>query len=498
MKAVLVALNSQYIHKALAVRSLQRVVQAQEELASMEVELWEGTINEDWRHTAASLYARQADLYAFSVYIWNVELVAHITRRLRQLLPQTFLLWGGPEVSYDCREWLENNPSVDAILRGEAEESFPLLLKAMLSGEKHELSNSIPGLVGRHDLTTAQLPIVQDIAALPFPYSDAELQNPGTRIFYYESTRGCPFNCQYCLSSGVQPLRFRPLEQTLEHLARFSAAQVKLVKLVDRTFNWDSSRAMAIWNFLLEAARQGSVTTWHFELSPLLLDDAAVALLSQAPPGLFQFEIGVQSTHPPTLEAIQRYQPPGSWHTKVRQLRELNRQHLHLDLIAGLPLEGWEECSRSLDEVMALKPHQVQLGFLKMLRGSGLRQSAEERGDIFSPTPPYEILKTKTLSHRELLKLQQIAALLERYYNSGRFKLTLQGLEKLVASHFHLFLLMSEFWQEEGYPWLSNTGLRYQQLASFAFSLGMPAPELYCRLAYDFCLWYKDEVLPPP
>lgn len=499
MKAVLVALNSRYAHTNLALRLLLRATEREwtEGEERIELELWEATINEDWRRIAAALYRKRADVYAFSVYIWNLDQVRLIAARLKQLHPAAVIVFGGPEVSYDAQECLQEYAWLDYLLIGEAEQSFPRWLRALQAGDEEAIS-TVPGLACRQRPADSAPAFVQldDLALLPFPYSDRELSEDAQRIFYYESSRGCPFDCQYCLSAAQRPVRFRPLAVVYDDLQRFVEAGVRQVKFVDRTFNCRPEHCLGIWRYLIDHCDEECPTSFHFELEAALISEEMLQLLSEAPPGLFQFEIGIQSSHPPTLAAVHRPDQLEIIAQRVRQLQALRKQHIHLDLIAGLPHEGWPQLQESFDWVARLQPEMLQLGFLKLLKGSGLRRTASGRGDIYSDQAPYEILQTACLDHDELLRLQDMADLVERYRNSGRYRFLFQGLERMVASPFQLVQRMAEYWQRRGFGLTSKEHLHYQRLAEFAAAVGMAEDELSCRLALDFCLWHRSDELP--
>ena len=497
MKTVVVALNSQYVHTSLATRSLCRAVEQQGLLPGQEICLWEGTINEDWRRNAAQLYSLGADVYAFSLYIWNVDTAAAIAERLKQVLPTCRIVVGGPEVIAADPNRLAEWTWCDDILVGEAEGTFPQYLHSL---EKQEPPHGIDGCYSRAEICARRAaigmpPVVGNLALLPFPYTSRELNSESQRIFYYESSRGCPFRCAYCLSALQKPVRFRPLELVFQDLLRFMEAGVPQVKFVDRTFNCYPEHCLGIWQFLIDNAPKYA-TSFHFELEASLLDEDMMRVLRLAPEGLFQFEIGIQSTHIPTLEAVARPNHLPDIAVAVRKLLSLKGQHLHLDLIAGLPEEGLEQMQASFNCVAALRPHMLQLGFLKVLPGSILRATAAKRQDVFSPRPPYEILSTPWLNHSELLLLQHMADLVDRYGNSGRFRLILEGLERTAGSPFALYSSMAQFWQQQNYGQTSREHTHYERLAGFARSLGMQEAELLCRLAGDFCLWHRSEELP--
>lgn len=405
-----------------------------------------------------------ADLYAFSCYIWNRRAVFDIIASLRRMQPQALIAVGGPEVSFSGAAILKDMPDIDFVISGEGEAAFAQLLAALRPNgpaENHGRAlDAIAGLAWRDGSAIRQQapsdrPL--DMAALPFPY-ESDLPALADRLLYYESSRGCPFRCSYCLSSIERQLRFRPLEQTLEQLDRFIAADVRIVKFVDRTFNCNPQRARAIWFHLIQRSLERQLRTcFHFELAGDLLEAADLALLATAPAGLFQFEIGVQSIHPATLARIHRVCNLSRLFANVQALRASGRQHLHLDLIAGLPGESLADVIASFNALYRLEPDQLQLGFLKLLPGTPILAAVDTYGYKAQPFPPYEVLASQTLNAKALSRLHDVEAVLEQFANGGHFRQTLAWLVPRFADPYEFFEKLAE--------WIARNGLKQQSLS---------------------------------
>lgn len=422
MKTLLVAINAQYIHTNLAVRYLCRY---QDLDKSQDVSFAEFTINQLPEQIFRRIYEQNPDLLCFSCYLWNIRTVLQLADDYKQLRPEAKILLGGPEVSYDGEALLRDHPAVDFIIAGEGEKVLRPLLDCLSSAVGEKDLSSVPGLVYRGKAgqpISNPRPAPMELGQLPFPY-EGELDELKNRLVYYETSRGCPFNCRYCLSSAEHGVRFQPLEKVFRELQYFLDARVRQVKLVDRTFNCKRSHYRPILQYLLE--RDNGITNFHLEVSADLLEEEDLALLSRARPGLFQLEIGVQTTHPETAAAVDRLAPFERIAHAVEQIHRFRNIHCHLDLIAGLPQEGYADFARSFDDVFSLRPEQLQLGFLKLLKGSYLREHAAALGLKFCSAPPYEVLASDKLSFGELSRLKGIEEMVEIYYNSGRFEQTL-------------------------------------------------------------------------
>lgn len=491
MNTLLLALNSQYVHTNLAVRSLREYAAGR---GFDRLQLAEYTINHPLELVLEEVYRRKPDLLLLSCYIWNIGRMQELAAELRQLLPQLRIVAGGPEVSYDAEAFLTRQPAVDMVLRGEGEEALCQLLEHFDGrrplGEVANLSWRDGGTI-RHNPTAPLL----DLAALPFPYPD--LEECAGRILYFETIRGCPFRCSYCLSSIAGPVRYLPLELALPRLQRFLDARVRQVKFVDRTFNCSRAHAMAIWKYLAE--HDNGVTNFHFEITAHLMDDEMIDFLSTVRPGLFQFEIGVQSTNPDTIAAIRRTTDTPRLLSICRRLDAPRNIHLHLDLIAGLPYEGLASFCRSFDEVMAIRPQQLQLGFLKVLKGSHMADCTEEYGLIARQSAPFQVMRTRWLSFDEMLLLQGMEEMVDHYYNSGLFARELELLLGREASAADFFLEMGRWWRREGCHLLRpSLEERYTLLGRYAvWRQGeeiLPLLRDCCR--FDLCCHDRPRKLP--
>lgn len=489
MNILLVGVNAKFIHSNLAIRFLQQYAAKQGYCANR----MEFTINQHPADILRELYLARPDAVGFSCYLWNIALCRRLAAELRILLPGCLIFFGGPEVSPAPEEELQGG-LCDLVLSGEGERSFAELCRRLFAGEDWR---GVPGgfwLEG-DSLCSAPPPPPLDLEQLPFPYPEG-LDGLQNRIVYYEASRGCPFHCQYCLSSGTGGVRLRPLPTVLAELDVFLKAGVSQVKLVDRTFNCDKGYAMAVWQHLAE--RDNGVTNFHFEIAAELLDEEQLAFLNSVRPGLFQLEIGVQSTNPETLAAVKRITLPQKLTPIIRSLRQGRNIHLHLDLIAGLPFEGFARFADSFNYVWSLAPDQLQLGFLKLLKGSGLYADREKYGLICQPFPPYEVIRTPWLSHTELLRLQTVAKLVELYYNSGRFDRSVAYLAEQFPTPFDFFNQFGQWYEEQG---LYQTPLsqedHYTCLREFLLSSGRGDPAHFCWLArYDLCRHQKPKRFP--
>lgn len=495
MNLLLIALNSQFIHTNPAVRILRQSLLRRWPSDMDSIQIAEFTVNQQDGDILSALYRLHPKVLGFSCYLWNIAAVRRLCAGYRKIDPSAVIFLGGPEVSYDPRTELEHLPSADFVVCGEGEYTlqkiYPLLPRWRTASP--ELSR-ISGIVyrdGGEIRANPPAPPVQ-MEDVPFPYSEEELKSG--RILYYETIRGCPFQCQYCLSSAERGVRFRPLSQAFADFDRFLKAGVRQVKLVDRTFNCSKGHAMAIWRYLAE--HDNGITNFHFELAAELLDDGMLSFLSTVRPGLFQFEIGVQSVNPETLKAIQRPAELSRLKKVVRRIHEGRNIHQHLDLIAGLPFEGFSSFSDSFNQVYSMRPQQLQLGFLKLLKGTGLKRDAEEHGIICLDTAPYEVLKTRWLSYPELLELKDIEAMVETYYNSGRFQRSVSELEGRFPSPFAFYQSLAEYWRKTGAFDRNHRNEQVYELLWLFFRdiLNPPPGELAgfkWLLLHDLCLHQK-------
>lgn len=460
MKILLVAVNAKYIHSNLAVRTLRAFAVRNVPRADLEIEIGEYTINQQKDDILRDIYERTADMICFSCYIWNRAYVEALVRELKKICPHAVLWLGGPEVSYDAKEVLLNLPEVTGVMRGEGERTFAELCE----GRPLE---KIAGITFRGEdgaVCENEWREPVDLDEVPFIYED--MDEFRHKIIYYETSRGCPFSCSYCLSSVDKRLRFRSISLVKKELEFFLEQEVSQVKFVDRTFNCSHSHAMEIWKFLLE--HDNGITNFHFEISADLLNEEELALIKAMRPGLIQLEIGVQSTNERTIREIRRTMDMDRLTRAVNALREAGNVHQHLDLIAGLPYEDIESFSRSFDDVYRLKPHQLQLGFLKVLKGSYMEERMADYGLVCKSEPPYEVLYTKWLSYKDVLKLKGIEEMVEVYYNSRQFEHTLTALERLFASPFRMYERLWEYYRGNGLSGVQHKrSARYEILLDF-------------------------------
>ena len=476
MKFLLTAINAKYIHSNLAVYSLRAAAlaaaPASDKHEPFSVEVAEFTINHRTEEILRDIFLRKPDVLLFSCYIWNIVYVRELAENCKKIMPEVPVWLGGPEVSYDAEKFLRENPAADGILCGEGEETFRLLAECYAAGQADtEHLAEIPGLVFREPVESAARLIrvntpapLPDLSALPFPYGElAEFEN---RIIYYESSRGCPFSCSYCLSSIEKSVRFRDIEKVCRELQFFLDRRVPQVKFVDRTFNCRKSHAMAVWSYILE--HDNGITNFHFEIEAELLDEEELALLERMRPGLVQLEIGVQSANRETLKAVRRSTDLERLRRVVERIRDGKNIHQHLDLIAGLPFEDYESFGHSFDQVFALKPEQLQLGFLKVLKGAPMYEDARKYGIAYRSQPPYEVLFTPWLPFSDILRLKMIEEMVEIYYNSHQFGMTLGQLIPRFSSAFAFFEQLALYYERNQEGQKSSRVRKYELLLGFA------------------------------
>lgn len=464
-KILLSAINAKYIHSNPAVYSLKAYVeQYAPELSDM-VELAEYTINHQMSDVLADIFRRKPDVVAISCYIWNISMVHALTAELHKILPQTDIWLGGPEVSFDAEELVTNYPELTGIMIGEGEQTF---LELCAYYKKETNLRSIAGLVFRDENGKAIRSGVRELTELtkvPFLYRNLEqFQN---KIIYYESSRGCPFRCSYCLSSIDKTVRLRNLDVVFEELQYFLDQKVSQVKFVDRTFNCNRKHALSIWQYLLD--HDNGITNFHFEVEADILGEEELTLLNAFRPGAVQLEIGVQSTNKQTIQEIDRVMDVEKLTQIVERIRSGKNIHVHLDLIAGLPYEDYTSFGHSFDEVYAMQPEQLQLGFLKVLKGSKMHKKAEEYGICYTSLPPYEVLFSNWLPYQDVLRLKQVEEMVELYYNSNQYTHTLPFLQKEFTSGFALFEALAEYYEKNGFFIETPArSYRYQVLLQFA------------------------------
>lgn len=465
MKILLAACNAKYIHSNLAVYNLKSCSGEY----SSRVVVKEYTINQIRDDILKDIYLEQPDVVCFSCYIWNISFVRELVPDLKKILPQVELWAGGPEVSYDAVEFLKKNPAFFGVMVGEGEETFHELAGYYIE-RKPETLSGIRGVAFRdenkgRDIVHTGWRELMDLSKVPFAYSNlTEFKN---RIIYYESSRGCPFSCSYCLSSIDKKLRFRDIELVKKELQFFIDNKVPQVKFVDRTFNCKHDHAMEIWRYITE--NDNGITNFHFEISADLLRAEELALMKTMRPGLIQLEIGVQSTNPQTIKAIRRTMDFEKLKRIVEQIHSFGNIHQHLDLIAGLPYEGYDSFHKSFCDVYALRPEQFQLGFLKVLKGSYMMEMTGEYQILYKDREPYEVLSTAWLTYGEILRLKMVESMVEVYYNSGQFKNTLVFLEKYFDDPFRMYEALGRFYEKKGYSEISHSRMRrYEILMEFA------------------------------
>lgn len=509
MKFLLVAVNAKYIHSNPAVYSLKRFAGEYTDA----VEIAEYTINNRMEDILEDIYRRKPDAIGFSCYIWNIGMVEKLMGELHKLLPRLPVFLGGPEVTYDADKLLRKYPYLTGIFIGEGEATFAQVVKYYVKKNPESLED-IPGLMLRSGMTPERKPL--NLTDVPFLYDDmAPFTN---RIIYYETQRGCPFRCSYCLSSIDKTVRFRDIEVVKKELAFFLEKKVKQVKFVDRTFNCNHDHAMAVWQYLYE--HDNGVTNFHFEIAGDILREDEIALVAKMRPGLVQFEIGVQSTNTDTLREIRRVMDIEKLKQVVAALKATHNVHIHLDLIAGLPYEDYDSFARSFDDVYAMEPEQLQLGFLKVLKGSYMAEMAESYGLVYTDYAPYEVLYTNWLSFTEICRLKRIEEMVEIYYNSGQFAHSLPvmiadfgsrmaaGQQALAEEQhgravsgqgaFAFYEALADFYEEQGFFVETPSRIyRYQALLSFAKTIHPEREELYKELLL-FDLYVRENLKSRP
>lgn len=484
MKVLLTAVNAKYIHSNLAVYSMKAYAEKRGEKGT-EIQLAEYTINQQQDGILQKIYEKEPDIVCFSCYIWNISFVRELIRDLKKILPETRIWVGGPEVSYDAEHFLREMPQVTGVMCGEGEDTFLEVIKSYAQWEKQEQEpealGNISGIVYRDgkELIATENREILDMDELVFPYENLSLFEH--KIIYYESSRGCPFSCSYCLSSIDKKLRFRSLSLVKRELQFFLDNKVPQVKFVDRTFNCKKEHAMEIWKYIKE--HDNGVTNFHFEIAADLLTENEIALISTMRPGLIQLEIGVQSTNEKTLQEIRRKTSFSEICQKVRAVAAGENVHQHLDLIVGLPYEDYESFKKSFCDVYALKPQQLQLGFLKVLKGAYMQEMAEVYGCVYKSKEPYEVLKTRWLTYGEISRLKGVEEMTEVYYNSGQFSYTLEALEKEFPDAFTMYEAFADFYEQKGYFAVSHARIsRYEILREFLQEKKIQNLEFYDEL----------------
>lgn len=474
MNILLTAINAKYIHSNLAVYSLRAYAAGKCEKYKEEIGIAEYTINQPLDQILMDLYKRKPGVLCFSCYLWNIEYVEQLVAELGKIMPQTDIWLGGPEVSYHASHMLEQFPQVYGIMRGEGEETFLELAefyynnsgKSLEQCEKVQRLKEIVGITfrdGEEIIETADRSVM-DLSKVPFVYEDLDVFK--NKIIYYESSRGCPFSCSYCLSSIDKCLRFRDLELVKKELQFFIDHEIPQVKFVDRTFNCKHSHSMEIWSYIKEHDK--GKTNFHFEVAADLLNEEELNLISTMRPGLIQLEIGVQSTNEQTIKEIHRTMKFSQVTEVVNRVHAAKNIHQHLDLIAGLPFEDYNSFHKSFCDVYALRPEQLQLGFLKVLKGSYMEEKTKDYELLYQNRPPYEVLSTKWLPYSDVIRLKGLEEMVEVYYNSRQFEHTMELLEQVFGDAFVMFEEMSNYYEEHGYYGVNhNRVARYEILYAF-------------------------------
>ena len=483
MKILLVACNAKYIHSNLAVYDLQAYASDYAD----HIVLKEYTINQQKDDIMRDIYLEHPDVVCVSCYIWNLSFVKELMADLIKILPGADFWAGGPEVSYDAEKFLTENSEFKGVMVGEGEETFKELAGYYVEKNPQDLKD-MTGICYRDgdQIIHNGWRQIMDLSSIPFIYKDlSEFKN---RIIYYESSRGCPFSCSYCLSSIDKKLRFRDTETVKKELQFFIDNKVPQVKFVDRTFNCKHDHAMAIWKYINE--HDNGVTNFHFEISADLLREEELQEMSTMRPGLIQLEIGVQSTNPDTIKAIHRTMDFEKLKGIVDRIHSFGNIHQHLDLIAGLPYEDYDSFRHSFNDVYALKPQQLQLGFLKVLKGSHMMEMCREYGIVYKTQEPYEVLSTKWLDYDHVLKLKTVENMVEVYYNSGQFQNTLEYLENFFQDAFSIYERLGSFYMEKGYGDVSHTRMRrYEILLEFLEDVPeISMDQVKAQMVYDLYL----------
>lgn len=451
MKILLTTLNSKYIHSALSIRYFKAYSN------DIPMELREFTINQSIEYIVGEIYKMDLDIVAFSTYIWNRNEILSICETLKIVKPGLIIILGGPEVSFDGKEIIEDHPFIDYIIYGEGEETFDELIRVLTNRKKKDLK-SIDGIIfkdGEDIVQTQARDLICDLDTIPSPYKTVgdEFEN---KIVYFESSRGCPFNCQFCLSSTIKGLRYFSLERVLDDLNTLIDGKVKQVKFVDRTFNANKEYAMKIMEFIME--KNPKNMNFHFEVTAHLLDDEMLEFISRAKKGLFQFEIGVQSTNKETLKAVGRNMDFEKLKEVVEKIKSYGNIHQHLDLISGLPYEDYQSFRNSFNDVYAIGIEKIQLGFLKLLKGSGLRIKEKEYGFKYLDIPPYEVLETDHIPYKDILSLKGIEDLVEKYHNEDYFRHTTEFIiENYFETPFDFFEDLLNYWEDKEYQKISHS-----------------------------------------
>lgn len=492
MNVVVSTLNSKFIHSSLALRYLK----AYSEARGQAYDIVEYTINMPVLHILSDITERNIDVLGFACYIWNIEMTLHVVDLVKAVRPTIKIVLGGPEVSFNADEILEAHPAVDYIVQGEGEEAFYELVKALKTGN-NGLEPIIPGIRGRHQnghiLGSTVVVEVGDLSTIPFPYSEEDLQDLEHKIIYYESSRGCPFSCQYCLSGNRNTVRFFPQQRVFNELQWFMNHKVKQIKFVDRTFNCAPKHHRPLMEFIRDAKTD---TNFHLEMEPELMTEWETNLLATSPKGRIQIEVGVQSTNKETLDAVRRYNDWPYIQRSIRPIIEAGNTHVHMDLIVGLPHEDIKQFSQSFNDLFSLQPHALQIGFLKLLKGSGVRQMVQYQY-VADSLAPYEVLSNHVMSYEDIRFLKYFEDVFERFYNSERFRTVFGYIGAQLIDReedaFSYFSHMTKEWLRKGHHKVNLKDIdQIEFLYNYFLSKGQHiAAEL---LQYDTLVSYRGKV----
>ena len=491
MKLLLCAVNAKFIHTNLAVYNLAAYAKD----SGMDICLSEYTINNRTEEILKELYRQKADIIAFSCYIWNIKMIQELAEELHKVLPETEIWLGGPEVSYDAADVLAKYPAISIVMMGEGEETFRELCLQYASGEK-ELGQ-VKGIAYRKNGVPVEneLRLPMDIDQIPFVYS--KLPDFDHKILYYETSRGCPFACSYCLSSIGERVRFRSWELVREELQFFLDHKVAQVKFVDRTFNCNRKHAHHIWNYITE--HDNGITNFHFEIAADLLNESDIALFRKMRPGLIQLEIGVQSTHGQTIREIRRVMDLEKLADVVAKVKALGNIHQHLDLIAGLPYEDYDQFQKSFNDVFAMKPDQLQLGFLKVLKGSYMHEKQKDYEIMYGSHAPYEVLCTKWISYDDILRLKEIEDMVERYYNSAQYTKSLPYVMTFAKTPFVFFEQLAVYYNQHNTVGVKHARLFYYELLmNFTLQTYPEADEDVLKQLLIYDLYLRENIKKRP
>lgn len=494
MKILLASLNAKYIHSSLAIKYLESY--AKNNIEDLNIETMEFTINQNVDFIIGEIYKKKPDIIGFSCYIWNMNNTLRICEGIKIVSPETQIILGGPEVSFDSDKILKKYPYIDFIICGEGEETFTELIYGLLNNDTLE---NVKGIVYRYNnqiINNPARPLIKNLNIIPSPFLE-DLSNYKNKIVYYESTRGCPFNCKFCLSSTIKGVRYFDIDRVKDDLDRLIYADVRQVKFVDRTFNANKKHAMEIMEHIIK--RNPKDINFHFEITAHLLDEEILQFLEEVKEGLFQFEIGVQSTNDETLNAIGRNTDIEKIKYVTKRIKGYNNIHQHLDLIAGLPYEDYSSFKNSFNEIYELRPDKLQLGFLKVLKGSKLREEQIKYGFKYIDKPPYEVLENKYISYDEILKLKMIEDLVEKYANESVFENSLNFIIKnYYDSPFDFYDRFADYWERKGYHKFSHSRNKlYRILYDYFMEVVNDDDAVFKEIIrFDFILYNRNPNIP--